>query len=576
MSTPTAPTFFTVIADYKSVVVDIISDPDFDPQLGPISARVTFTPLIDDGEVIAATHTLPRPTGFIAAPIEGRIDTDGKLKLRVDPDGTRLDMPTRTSFPAVGAAGRVYHAIDNNTYWKWDGTRYAETFSYTPIRLLADTSVLELAGPLFYRVTFTDVVLNGRPGVINPFTFQAPTSDVEVNLITVGAVPGQPASGITKIAPTGVRLNASGQIVFTFGGVDLPDPLTLSTVSSAGATGPTGPAGPKGDKGDPGPKGDAGSGTAADLAATVVAATAITTPADADVLAVAESASSLKKLSWAALKAALLAWFGPVTATLSNKDLTAATNTFPTTLVTLAGAQSLSNKTIVSPTITTPTVNPVTAAPNALVATFSATQIRAALQNTALGTLSHSRLTTGNENTTLGFNAQSALTTGTHNTAVGRAAQGVLVDGIKNSGFGAGAHQQLTAGSFNTAVGTGAQHSPLGSAASGTTTASKQTSVGMESGQLAATQVDGITTVGYHATSGNTNGVAVGILSRCQHDNAVALGANTNTTADNQVAVGPRDIEISDATKGVVLRSPDGKRWRITVSNAGAVTAAAV
>jgi hypothetical protein len=360
MSTPTAPTFFTVIADYKSVVVDIISDPDFDPQLGPISARVTFTPLLNDGEVIAATHTLPRPTGFIAAPIEGRIDTDGKLKLRVDPDGTRLDMPTRTSFPAVGTAGRVYHAIDNNTYWKWDGTRYAETFSYTPIRLLADTPVLELAGPLFYRVTFTDVVLNGRPGVINPFTFQAPTSDVEINLITVGAVPGQPASGITKIAPTGVRLNASGQIVFTFGGVDLPDPLTLSTVSAAGAPGPTGPAGPKGDKGDPGPKGDAGAAvSAADVAVVTHAAVAHPVPVDADEFPVLDSVSTpvafaLRRLSWASLKAAILAWFGPVTATLSNKDLTAATNTFPATMVTTTNTVSMSNKTLTSPTITTP------------------------------------------------------------------------------------------------------------------------------------------------------------------------------------------------------------------------------
>jgi hypothetical protein len=329
MSTPTAPTFFTVIADYKSVVVDIISDPDFDPQLGPISARVTFTPLLNDGEVIAATHTLPRPTGFIAAPIEGRIDTDGKLKLRVDPDGTRLDMPTRTSFPAVGTAGRVYHAIDNNTYWKWDGTRYAETFSYTPIRLLADTPVLELAGPLFYRVTFTDVVLNGRPGVINPFTFQAPTSDVEINLITVGAVPGQPASGITKIAPTGVRLNASGQIVFTFGGVDLPDPLTLSTVSAAGAPGPTGPAGPKGDKGDPGPKGVAGAAvSAADVAVVTHAAVAKSVPVDADEFPVLDSVStpaafSLRKLSWANLKAAVGAWYDTATRTLTNKTLTA-------------------------------------------------------------------------------------------------------------------------------------------------------------------------------------------------------------------------------------------------------------
>ena len=42
------------------------------------------------------------------------------------------------------------------------------------------------------------------------------------------------------------------------------------------------------------------------------------------------------------------------TATLTNKDLTSATNTFPTSLVTLTGTQSLSNKTLTSPTLTAP------------------------------------------------------------------------------------------------------------------------------------------------------------------------------------------------------------------------------
>ena len=322
MSTPTAPTYFTVVADYKSVVVDILSDPDFDPQLGPISARVTFTPIIDEGAVLAATTALPRPTGFIAAPIVGRIDTDGKLKLRVDPDGVRLDLASRSAFPPSGVVGRIYHAIYNNTYWQWTGTKYIETYSYTPIRLLAGTALLQLSGPLFYRVEFSEVVLNGKPGVINPFTFQAPTSDIELNLIGVGNAPGQPASGITKIAPGGVRLNSSGQIVFTFGGVDIPDPLTLTTTSVAGPAGPTGPAGPKGDKGDQGPKGDAThAATAKDVASIVSSATQATTPVDTDLFTFAKSSTVLQKLSWANLKAAILAWFGPVKATLSNKTL---------------------------------------------------------------------------------------------------------------------------------------------------------------------------------------------------------------------------------------------------------------
>ena len=40
---------------------------------------------------------------------------------------------------------------------------------------------------------------------------------------------------------------------------------------------------------------------------------------------------------------------------LTNKDLTSATNTFPSSLVTLTGTQTLSGKTLTSPTITTPT-----------------------------------------------------------------------------------------------------------------------------------------------------------------------------------------------------------------------------
>lgn len=45
---------------------------------------------------------------------------------------------------------------------------------------------------------------------------------------------------------------------------------------------------------------------------------------------------------------------------------------------------------------------------------------------------------------------------------------------------------------------------------------------------------------------------------------------NANTLA---YAVGAEDIEITDSTKGIILTSPDSTRWRITVSNAGALTA---
>jgi hypothetical protein len=220
----TAPTFFTVVADYKSVVVDLASDVDADPQLGPITAKVTFTPVLAKGDVILATNASPRPTGYLAAPIVARIDADGRLKLRVEPDGDRDDFATTAAFPATGTTAKVYYAINTQTFYRWTGSAYAVTYPYAAVRLLADTPLLELDGDLYYRVSFSEVVFNGQSGYISPFVFQAPTTDVELNLIEVTPVPGELASGQTKIAPGAVRLD-DGDIVFSFAGVDIPNAI---------------------------------------------------------------------------------------------------------------------------------------------------------------------------------------------------------------------------------------------------------------------------------------------------------------------------------------------------------------
>lgn len=197
----TNPIYFTVAADYRSVVADAASDSDYDPQLGSVTATVTFTPLLTGGDVILATGASPRPTGFAPTPVVALIDpADGRLKLRTGPDS--------------GGTG-----------------------TFAPVRLLADSPLLELDQPLYYQVAFTGVLFNGRPASITGFTFQAPTSDTTINLITVGRQPGQPASGIIKIAPGAVRLNEENKAVFSFGGVDIPDPIDLVT----------GPPGPQGD-----------------------------------------------------------------------------------------------------------------------------------------------------------------------------------------------------------------------------------------------------------------------------------------------------------------------------------------
>jgi hypothetical protein len=222
----TAPTFFTVVADYKSVVVDLASDVDADPQLGPITAKVTFTPVLANGDVILATNASPRPTGYVAAPIVARIDTDGRLKLRVDPDGDRDDFANVAAFPATGSTSKVYWSIATQTFYRWTGSAYVETYPYAAVRLLADTPLLELENDLYYKVSFSEVVFNGTTGYISPFVFQAPTTDTELNLIEVTPVPGELPSGQTKIAPGAVRLE-DGEIVFSFAGVDIPNGIPL-------------------------------------------------------------------------------------------------------------------------------------------------------------------------------------------------------------------------------------------------------------------------------------------------------------------------------------------------------------
>lgn len=107
------------------------------------------------------------------------------------------------------------------------------------------------------------------------------------------------------------------------------------------------------------------------LDATVInAATSKTTPVDADELPITDSAASyaLKKLTWANLKATIKTYYDSVTSTLTNKTVNLTSNTltgttaqFNTALsdgdfTTLAGTETLTNKTLTAPVLTNPTV----------------------------------------------------------------------------------------------------------------------------------------------------------------------------------------------------------------------------
>ncbi len=192
----TQPTYFTVVGDFRAIL-GYNDAREYDPKVAPISGEVTFTPMVLAGDVIRATTATPRPIGYVPLPVTGVIDpADGRVKLVAQEEGQPL----------------------------------------IPVRLLADSPLLELESPLYYRVTFSNIKLSSKKGgSITGFAFQAPNRpDAEINLITVMRRAGQPASGVLKVAPGAVRLLDDGRVQFSFAGVDIPDPLDLTVLGGGG------------------------------------------------------------------------------------------------------------------------------------------------------------------------------------------------------------------------------------------------------------------------------------------------------------------------------------------------------
>jgi len=93
--------------------------------------------------------------------------------------------------------------------------------------------------------------------------------------------------------------------------------VTLKDIGPMGPQGPAGEEGPEGPQGDPGTPGDA-----ADIANEIANATAKTTPVDADLFGILDSAASfvLKKLTFANLKATLKTYFDTLYAATLGVD----------------------------------------------------------------------------------------------------------------------------------------------------------------------------------------------------------------------------------------------------------------
>ena len=246
-------------------------------------------------------------------------------------------------------------------------------------------------------------------------------------------------------------------------------------------------------------------------------------------------------------------------------------------------------------TVQTITCREVTAKPSRS-ATVGNIATRSAGNNHAVGYDAHSTLTTGSACTAVGYEAQKSLTTGIGDTAIGFGAQKTMTTASSNTAIGYEAQKEMTVGSSNTAIGSNAQvaatsadsNTAVGALAQlSLTSGPGNTAVG-HSAQQALTSGSYNTAVGYLSSTGAANGsavavgfnaaaegsgaVALGSGSNASHAGAVAIGKNSTTSAPDQVVVGPRDVEVQSASKGLVLKSPDGSRWRITITDAGVLT----
>ena len=193
--------------------------------------------------------------------------------------------------------------------------------------------------------------------------------------------------------------------------------------------------------------------------------------------------------------------------------------------------------------------------------------------NVAVGTGALNANVTGANNTIIGKDALLNSTAGTWNVIIGSNASKATL-GVNNytTVVGAQAMENCVTSSYNSAFGQGAGYF----ISTGGNLTSSQNSVffGALSRPLGNGETNQIA-IGFEAVGIGSNSVVLGndSITKTALKGNVGIGT-TSPTSKLHVSAG--DVEVDTIAKGVILKSPDGTRYRVTVANGGTLSVATV
>lgn len=304
--------------------------------------------------------------------------------------------------------------------------------------------------------------------------------------------------------------------------------------------------------------------TSSKVASDTHLATSKTTPVDADELPLIDSAASwsIKKLTWANIKTTLASFFNLKTATGAvggTNNIGIGAGVFSATVTGHANF-ALGNNALYSVTsgganfalglgalalLTTQNYN--------VAIGNSCLENCVSSNNVGIGTFSLRSCTSGNSNVTIGYYSQNKLETGSENIAIG-------VSALQNN----------VSGNGNVAIGSSAGLNETGS--NKLYIANSSTSSPLIYGDFSTyiVRINGL----LHARK-TTEQLRLEYDASYYASFTVSSAGNLTLTAIGTTIYTDKVIENTVSGKGIILKSPDGTRYKITVANGGTISVAA-